>query len=166
VFASARYGYSVRLPGGWYVREIGAGAWTLDDLDYVGAGTDSFEEDYAGRGTTASDFPGVTYGLYVSSEKAAPGMTLPRWTDALAETMARDSSCQGAPDRTTTTVAGEPASLLVYDRRDCEHDHHLLLIGVLHRGSGFAIMWLARRGEDDVRRADFDAVMRSFTFAP
>src|SRR4051812_33087305 len=63
VFNSERYGYSVTLPAGWYVKQSGEGTWTPQDLNYDGAETDSFEQDYPGRGTASViDFPGVTYG--------------------------------------------------------------------------------------------------------
>ena len=62
------------------------------------------------------------------------------------------------------TVGDEPATLLVYDRSDCTHDHHLLLVGVLHGSSGYAITSLARRGEDDARREDFEEILRTFRF--
>jgi hypothetical protein len=164
VFNSERYGYSVSLPAGWYVKQSGEGTWTPQDLNYDGAGTDSFEEDYPGRGTASvMDFPGVTYGLYISSATVAAGTTLGEWSDTLAATVNRWSLCPGAPDRETTTAGGEPASLIVYDRADCRHDTHALFVGVLHHGSGYALTWLARHGED-ARRADFDRVLAGFAF--
>jgi hypothetical protein len=163
-FVSERYRYAVRLPTGWFVRDEGAGNWYPErDLNYVGGGTDSFELDYEGRGTV-DDFPGVTYGLYVSSAPAAAGTTLEEWTEILAETMHRDSSCQGAPDQEQITAGGEPAILLFYDRSDCTHDHHIFIVSVLHGDSGYSIMWLARRGEQDARRGDFEEILESFRF--
>jgi len=45
------------------------------------------------------NFPGITYGLYVSAAEVTPDVTLEAWTEMLAETMRSDSSCQGAPER-------------------------------------------------------------------
>lgn len=171
-FTSDRYGYSLRLLPGWYVRQEASGFWFPSDLSYVGAGTDSFELDYPGRGKTVSDFPGVTYGLYISSSTQlsfggamiGPETTLQDWTELLAETFHSDSSCQGSPDREDFTVDGEPAQLLLYDRVDCTHDHHVIVVSVLHRERGFAMTWLARRGEDDVRRAEFEELIGTFEF--
>lgn len=129
----------------------------------MGAGTDSFEEDYPGRGGSAIDFPGVTFGLYISSDEAA-GVTLDEWTDRLALTVGESSSCQGEPVREQATVAGEPAIVLIYDWSDCTHDHHVILVGLLHEDAGYALTWLARRGEPDSRREDFDAILRTFRF--
>ena len=95
-FRSDRYGYALRLPTGWYVRIEQAGVWTPSSIGYVGSGTDAFEEDYEGRGDIL-DFPGVTYGLYVSAFEPKYEPTLDEWTDQLADTMASGSSCQGAP---------------------------------------------------------------------
>lgn len=163
-FVSERYGYAVDLLPGWFVRDEGGGKWYPErDLNYVGAGTDSFELDYEGRGTV-KDFPGITYGLYVSSAPAEAGTTLEEWTDVLAETMHRESSCQDAPEREQVTAGGEPAVLLVYDRTDCTHDHHIFIVSVLRGDWGFSIMWLARRGEHDARRADFERTLRTFRF--
>ncbi len=161
-FSSDRYGYAVELPQGWYVRGEGAGPWRPIYLSYVGAGTDSFEEDYPGRGT-AADFPGVTFGLYVSSA-AADGASLGAWTDRLALTVRRSSSCKEEPGREQLTIDDEPAEILVYDRTDCTHDHHVLLVGVLHGDAGYAITWLARRGEADARRAEFERILETFRF--
>ena len=162
-FTSDRYGYTVQLPAGWYVRQEGAGSWTLRYLPYLGAGTDSFEEDYPGRGGTTADFPGVTFGLYVSSANAE-GRSLDEWTDALALTVKKYSSCKEEPARERTEVADVPATLLVYDRTECSHDHHALLLGVVNGDSGYAILWLARRGEQDARRSDFETILRTFAF--
>ena len=68
------------------------------------------------------------------------------------------------PDVEQITVGDEPATLLVYDGSGCTHDHHLLLVGVLHGSSGYAITWLARRGEYDARREDFEEILRTFRF--
>ena len=163
-FSSDRYGYSVQLPPGWYVREEGPGSWSHRDLSYVGLGTDSFEEDYPGRGGSTDDFPGVTFGTYVSSSDAE-GATLDEWTDMLALTVSQDSSYQGEPVREEATVANEPASLLIYDRSDCTHDHHVIVVGLLHGDAGYALLWLARRGEEDSRRGDFEAILRTFRFS-
>jgi hypothetical protein len=65
-FQSERYGYVFDLPAGWYVHGEGAGTWTPWEINYIGAGTDAFEEDYEGRGDIAN-FPGITYGFYVSA---------------------------------------------------------------------------------------------------
>jgi hypothetical protein len=126
-------------------------------------GTDAFEEDYPRRGRVL-DFPGITYGLYVSAAPVSDAMTLEQWTAQLAATMHRDSSCQGSPDDSDTTVDDEAASLLIYDRSDCEHDHHVVVVGVLHGGLGYNLMWLARRGEQDARRADFERMLDEFEF--
>jgi hypothetical protein len=72
------------------------------------------------------------------------------------------SSCQGSPDRETITVAGESARALIYDRTDCTHDHHVIVVGVLHGSMGYNLMWLAKRGEDDDRRETFDSILRTF----
>jgi hypothetical protein len=162
-FTSDRYGYAISLPAGWYVREEAPGLWTSYSLNYVGPGTDSFEEDYPGRGDPALDYPGVTFGIYISSYKAS-GETLDSWTDALARTTKNSSSCKDEPDTEQITVGDEPATLLVYDRSDCTHDHHVLLVGVLHGSSGYAITWLGRRGEADARREDFEEILRTFRF--
>lgn len=162
-FVSERYGYAVELLPGWFVRGEGGGKWTPQEIGYVGAGTDAFELDYAGRGTVR-DFPGVTYGLYVSAAKVDADTRLEEWTALLAQTMHRGSSCQGAPDQERVTAGGEPADVLVYDRSDCTHDHHVLLVSVLRGESGFLIMWLARRGEEDARRADFEHALETFRF--
>ena len=161
-FTSDRYGYAIALPAGWYARDEAPGLWTPYALNYVGSGTDSFEEDYPGRGDPSLDFPGVTYGLYVSSYKTG-GKTLDSWTDSLALTTKTSSSWKREPDVEQITVGDEPATLLVYDRSDCTHDHHLLLVGVLHGSSGYATS-LARRGEDDARREDFEEILRTFRF--
>jgi hypothetical protein len=163
-FVSERYGYEIQLPPGWYVREQGVGRWTPQDLSYVGPGTDSFELDYPGRGTTVEDAPGVTYGLYISAANTAPSSSLQEWTDLLAATMSADSSCQGAPEQEATTVDGEDAALLVYDRADCTHDHHVLLASTLNDEQGFAILWLAKRGEADSKRSEFDRTLATFKF--
>ena len=162
-FRSERYRYAVELPAGWYIWGEAPGEWTRFDIGYIGPGTDAFEEDYEGRGTLVN-FPGITYGLYVSAEEVTPDVTLEAWADRLAETMHSGSSCQGAPEREALTVGGEPALMLVYDRTDCSHDHHVFVVGVLHGGRGFDIFWLARRGESDARRTDFEAMLRSFEF--
>ena len=122
------------------------GEWTRFDIGYIAQGTDAFEEDYEGRGTVIN-FPGITYGLYVSAAEVTPEVTLEAWAEMLAETMHSDSSCQGAPEREALTAGGEPALMLVYDRTDCSHDHHAFVVGVLHEGRGFDIFWLARQGE-------------------
>lgn len=162
-FSSERYGYSLELPAGWYVRGEGPGFWSVRELSYVGQGTDSFEEDYPGRGGSTEDFPGVTFGLYVSSDDAR-GAMLDEWMDALAVTIHGQSSCQGDPIQEEATVAGEPAGLLIYDRSDCTHDHHVIVVGLLHGDAGFALTWLARQGEPDLRRDDFEAILRTFRF--
>jgi hypothetical protein len=160
-FTSARYGYSMELPSGWYVRGEGPGKWTPFEISYVGAGTDAFEEDYAGRGEKM-DFPGITYGLYVSAAPLTKPTTLDKWTDTLATTMDAASSCHGRPDRESLTVADEPAQALVYDRTDCEHDHHVVVVGVLHGDAGYDLLWLAKRGEDDARPETFEAILRTW----
>jgi hypothetical protein len=162
-FISERYGYRVRLPAGWYVREEGPGEWTVGEISYAGAGTDAFEEDYPGRGGAVADYPGVTQGLYVSAADAN-GVALSSWTDELAKTMDRASSCHGEPEREEFAVDGEPAELLVYDRSDCVHDHHVLVVGVLRADAGFALLWLARKGASDARRGDFEEILSTFTF--
>ena len=58
----------------------------------------------------------------------------------------------------------DPLALTTNERSDCTHDHHLLLVGVLDGSSGYAITWLARRGEDDARREDFEEILRTFRF--
>ena len=160
-FRSERYGYSLRLPTGWYMRSEGPGTWTPFEISYFGAGTDAFEEDYEGRGEIL-DFPGITYGFYVSASELSKPTTLDAWTDLLASTMHATSSCQGAPEREVMTVDGEPAVVLVYDRTDCTHDHHVLVVGVIHGTMGYDLTWLAKRGEDDLRRDTFDAVVSTF----
>lgn len=162
-FASDRYAYAVDLPSGWYVHSEGAGVWTPEELGYIGPGTDAFELDYEGRGTVAN-FPGITYGLYVSAGPIARGTTLEEWTATIAETTDRESSCHGDPGRQHVTVDGEPADLLIYDRTDCEHDHHVMIVSVLHAEMGYSVVWLAPRGEADARRATFDEILASFRF--
>jgi hypothetical protein len=162
-FKSDRYGYSVELPAGWYVREEGAGNWTPFEIGYVGPGTDAFEEDYPGRGEKM-DFPGITYGFYVSSALLTRPTTLAKWTDTLATTMDAASSCHGMPDRESLTVDGEPAEALVYDRTDCDHDHHVVVVGVIHGQMGYDLVWLAKRGEDDARGDTFDAILDTFAW--
>jgi hypothetical protein len=160
-FTSTRYGYSIELPPGWYVRGEGPGKWTPFEISYVGAGTDAFEEDYPGRGETM-DFPGITYGLYVSAAPPAKPTSLDQWIDTLATTMDAASSCHGTPVRESLTVGGEAAQALVYDRTDCEHDHHVVVVGVLHGDVGYDLLWLAKRGEDDARRETFDSILASW----
>jgi hypothetical protein len=160
-FRSERYGYVVELPPGWFVRSEGPGKWTTRDISYFGAGTDSFEEDYGGRGDTL-DFPRITYGLYVSAAELDATADVETWTDKLAATMHSESSCQGAPERETMTVAGESAEALVYERTDCTHDHHVIVVGVLHGSVGYNLMWLAKRGEDDDRRDTFESILKTF----
>jgi hypothetical protein len=122
-----------------------------------------FEEDYEGRGTVAN-FPGITFGLYISVADVTSSVSLEMWTNKLAAAMDAGSSCHGAPDRETLTVGGEPARMLIYDRTDCSHDHHVFVVGALHGERGFDILWLARRGESDARRADFESVLDGFEF--
>ena len=160
-FTSERYSYALRLPTGWYMRSEGPGKWTPFEISYFGAGTDSFEEDYEGRGEIL-DFPGITYGFYVSASELSKPTTLDAWTDLLASTMHSGSSCQGAPERESMTVDGEPAIVLNYDRADCTHDHHVLVVGVIHGKLGYDLVWLAKRGEDDLRRNTFDALTDTF----
>ena len=160
-FRSDRYGYALQLPPGWYVRIEQAGVWTPSSIGYVGSGTDAFEEDYEGRGDIL-DFPGVTYGLYVSAFEPKYEPTLDEWTDQLADTMASGSSCQGAPDHESMTIDGEPARALVYDRKDCSHDHHVVVVGVMHGRLGYDVMWLAKAGEDDARRETFESILETF----
>lgn len=160
-FESNRYGYEVTFPGGWYQRSEGPGKWTSDEIGYYGRGTDSFEEDFEGRGT-ARNFPGITYGLYVSAAELAEPVALGDWADKLAATMRSDSSCQGEPERATIAVDGEPAIALAYDRSDCTHDHHVVVVGLIHGSMGYDILWLAKRGVDDARRDLFDEIMATF----
>jgi hypothetical protein len=160
-FRSDRYEYSLQLPAGWYVWGEAPGEWTPREIGYIGAGTDAFEEDYAGRGTEIN-FPGITYGLYVSAAEVTSDMTLDAWTNRLAESMFYGSSCQGDPERETSMVGGEPAQMLTYDRTDCTHDHHVFVVGVLHGGRGYDIFWLAKQGESDARRADFESMLETF----
>ncbi len=135
--------------------------WTPTQLSYVGAGTDAFEEDYAGRGDLL-DFPGITYGLYVSAFEPTDLPTVEAWTGTLAKTMDSDSSCHGDPELETLTIDREPARALVYDRTDCDHDHHVVVVGVLHRSMGYNLMWLAKSGLDDARRETFESILRTF----
>jgi hypothetical protein len=72
------------------------------------------------------------------------------------------SSCHGTPVRESLTVGGEAAQALVYDRTDCEHDHHVVVVGVLHGDVGYDLLWLAKRGEDDARRETFDSILASW----
>ena len=72
------------------------------------------------------------------------------------------SSCHGTPNRESTTVAGEPARALVYDRTACEHDHHVVVVGVRHGSMGYDVLWLAKRGEDDARRDTFLSILRTW----
>jgi hypothetical protein len=44
------------------------------------------------------------------------------------------------------------------------HDHHVLLVGVLHGDVGYAITWLARRGEANARPAEFERILETFRF--
>ena len=163
-FESTRYGYALELPAGWYVRDEGAGEWGPGELSYVGAGTDAFEEDYPGRGPGSPDYPGVTYGLYVSSAEVPVAAELAGWVALLGETVRRTSSCSEEPDPQPVTVGGEPAGTLVYDRAACAGDHHTVVLGVIHAGRGYALTWLAKAGEADARRAVLDEVLASFRF--
>ena len=131
IFQSQRYGYEARFPTGWYTRGEVPGKWTSNEIGYFGAGTDAFEEDFIDRGRIRN-VPGVTYGLYISAAQLSAPIELVTWADKLAATMKSDSSCQGKPVREKTTVDGEPAIILVYDRLDCRHDHHVLVVGVIH----------------------------------
>jgi hypothetical protein len=149
------------LPAGWYVREEALGLWTPSQIGYVGPGTDAFEEDYEGRGDLL-DFPGITYGFYVSAFEPNEATIVEAWTETLAKTMDSDSSCHGAPELEDMTIDGEPAQSLIYDRTDCEHDHHVVVVGVLHGARGYNLMWLAKRGEDDARRETFDSILATF----
>jgi hypothetical protein len=161
VFTSERYGYSVRLPSGWYLRDEGSGKWTIYAIGYAGAGTDSFEEEWEGR-TAVRNFPGRTYGLYVSAAQLAEPTDVAAWTKDLAGTMRSGSSCQGSPALEAMTVAGEPAQALIYDRTDCTHDHHVVVVGVLHGRMGYDLMWLAKRGENDARRDQLMDILGTF----
>jgi hypothetical protein len=159
-FRSERYGYAVTLPAGWYLRGEGPGEWSPNDLGYVGPGSDAFEEDYERRGH-ASDFPGITYGLYVSAATLDEPMVVEAWADKLAATTDALSSCHGEPDREPMTLAGEPGIALVYDRADCLHDHHVVILGAVHGSKGYYVMWLAKRGED-ARRDEFESILSTF----
>ena len=162
-FTSTRYGYTVELPAGWYVRIEELGTWTPSSIGYVGPGTDAFEEDFPDRGTVPN-FPGKTFGLYVSAFEPKTLPTIDAWTDQLASTMETDSSCQGAPDSESMQIDGEAAQALVYDRSDCTHDHHVVVVGVIHGTRGFDVMWLAKARQDDARREQFQSILDTFEF--
>lgn len=167
-FASERYGYEIQLLPDWFVRDEVPGQWMPSELNVGSAGSDWFQLDYPTRETGDNvmdeELPGVTYELYIAAAEAPAGTTLESWTATLADTMDLKSSCHGMPDQESTNVGGEPATVLVYDRTDCEHDHHVFLVSLLRGQRGYSLMWLAKRGEQDPRRADYEEMIRTFRF--
>ena len=166
-FVSERYEYEIQLLPGWFVRDEVPGQWTPRELNVGSAGSDWFQLDYPTRETvegTDEELPGVTYEFYVAAAEAPAGTTLESWTATLADTMDLQSSCHGMPDQESTNVGGEPATVLVYDRADCLHDHHVFLVSLLRGQRGYSLMWLAQRGEEDARRADYEETIGTFRF--
>jgi hypothetical protein len=75
------------------------------------------------------------------------------------------SSCQGLPDREQVTVDGASGVALLYERTDCTHDHHVIVVATLHGSMAYVLLWLVKRGEDDVRREVFESILSTWEWA-
>ena len=138
-------------------------AWTMDADD--GQPWDPRFLPHPGQvGVRVATGEPAGYTLSMAAAELESPMALEDWADMQAGVIDNSSSCHGMPDNEPISVGGEPGNLAVYDRSDCEHNHHVLAVSVIRAGRGYIVHWVSPTAAEESERVLLESIIESVTF--